>query len=1167
MSANFSQPIVKVVDQPKAQAGLLGSHSFFVNWNMLGQEGYEIYPLLGRRTPLILPELHASIGGVQIPPFPLQAVSADSNVYRPGETAHLAIYLPKWANRKVTMLTSFQSTPASSFEIQIDEFGMAHYVVPNLKMGSYRVEVKQCPTKFVQFNVEKFVLQPLNAKLVAHEREGNDLNVMVSVMTYGSPFLDDRSFRLELQLNGHEVAVLEEVKTKSSTLFGTFTMPQGDGRLSVLVRNNLNAKMIAQVVIPSPEKAELRDGTVISKLGTTWQISAINLTGGQEIRGLSLRNLVATSSNAPIEPVNVICKDGLAEFRLMMDMEALLFQVYNPDTGGFDLHSFTNNMKLKKSTVISFPFHGVWTRPYISAWVRSRGEQVLPWEGFTTLIKANKMRLEVFVPEQTKPGTTVPVTITVNGVVAEKVPVFVTVTEARKMKSTSLQLDLAAATMEGVVGTPTQEAAFVSQDIAGFYQIPVSKSSAIRTSDPQMREFRLPSSEPVRRGGANTRPVQLPSDDELTRLMMGTFRSEVSQPEFLGFPDDSESVLETMSVKGKLRLTGTAVQEQVQQVVMIPTRQEEDLGTIFAGLLYLDRGRCMFDLELPNVITTLNVEVFAVSGDHYGEVVEQVEVTQNLFAKLHLPLQMELGDQVVASAHLHCKLNEAAITVLVNGQPQQFAVGGAIFDSGTTIRTFPCMIEYDVRAGDEVTIQLSDANGQDMVSGKVGVIGKYEYTVKLPKILQPGESLALDESIVGLKVMPSPLQLITDVTTTINRVQSYMCFGQTGQTNASNMVMAVQGNAAAIAAVLEGVARSKSMFVSGQGAKYYPHYHYVEQAEWENYAANKPQAYTHFYWVHMGTMALLSMRQWLSHPAMTIYSELGVAVHEAVRIAQDCARVYGIPTQHTSMRADMPMRVFYEIACVDNNPLVALHYMQEKLAQPMPQHPGERRELLAYGACVYARAQKWPEALRLANTVMAEFDKSGKPYSYSEQLAVLLMMSELRALNNAEVLLNGIFNMTAEDAAKNEYVRAVTCVKGAVLVLGEVKRFEDWDAFDISIPLEAAVTDRNGFPITMILQGDGLTLKVSFANGYKPGELIALLPCDALAFMTAGVNSREMEIDPQGSNSVVIDIVASKSTRYTIHSQEVRPQKMRVIGRDMNNEIRFGSLQLPITIH
>lgn len=102
------------------------------------------------------------IYSISLPKLNLTVATSDRKVYRKGETAYIIVWAPQKPNASVEIRVYRNNSLEYSDQVEVDEYGVAVYQIPDLELGEYRIEVEDST---VEFTVAEYRLPILQAVL------------------------------------------------------------------------------------------------------------------------------------------------------------------------------------------------------------------------------------------------------------------------------------------------------------------------------------------------------------------------------------------------------------------------------------------------------------------------------------------------------------------------------------------------------------------------------------------------------------------------------------------------------------------------------------------------------------------------------------------------------------------------------------------------------------------------------------------------------------------------------------------------------------------------------------------------------------------------------------------------------------------------------------------
>ena len=583
-----------------------------------------------------------------------------------------------------------------------------------------------------------------------------------------------------------------------------------------------------------------------------------------------------------------------------------------------------------------------------------------------------------------------------------------------------------------------------------------------------------------------------------------------------------------------------------------PAQVAEDPEVLHAGLVPLEGGEGRLSLVLPDTFTDYLVEAFCVSpGLDWAMAEARFSAEKQPFAALDLPAFVHPRDTAEGRLQVGSVDAPLLVSVVRDGQPLELTLDGQILKPDQTVDGPRATIRFNAAPGDyEAHVHQVGGSGSDHGTGRVEEPGKLRSRAVAVQVLQPGQRLNIAdiEGAMTLRVLPGlrrPFNALVDATGDYG----HACCEQTAAKILAALAMLVMSRdaarrARAVAIILAGIQRQRRMWLPGRGFKMYPDSH------------NSPNEY----W---GTKAALYLQQLALAPRE---GELGEAVAEALKMANDACRAYGLqwppPSPRTCEQAYALARFGQEPAALT----AAIRLINGQLHPQGGLPPGALGGMVgmraegAYAAACLLRAGQGElgRALNLTNEVVKHLGPSGRLYSTVDSVAAIALMMELRAAGVVNegtaagtVKVNGRQMPLSEATRLVEQIEEVEAGQGVVAV--EVTRLieENWEDFAAGVSLRVAL-ERDGKARRTVCAGDALDLHVTIDEGYKAGDLLWVCLPDCLSRVVGGGQVKRFSVDFEEQPELRIPLAV---TGVTPHGR----QHFAVCLRNMFEEERAGS--------
>ncbi|MDZ4835886.1 MAG: hypothetical protein SGJ27_19075 [Candidatus Melainabacteria bacterium] len=817
-----------------------------------------------------------------------------------------------------------------------------------------------------------------------------------------------------------------------------------------------------------------------------------------------------------------------------------------------------------------------------------------PWEGWCTVVTPSTVSAEVTVPEICTPGkkVTIKFSTETNGA-----SIYAIIKDARLTSADTPELKLAAAIKNYVEangdrlanGSPADSLKQILSSASGresgggawgmsgsFGSSPWNEMTMARLnatppppgfagSDLPQRRSAQSSSDDNSWGGSDNLPM---SGMAPTPMQQGGGPGEKFGASMLtGTMNGSAPLTLAESIRQKMF---TSVPMQAQAMPEMPSAPAKKLAAVFddpevlfAGFVELKKGKGSVKILLPDSFSNYTVESFAIGGMHWASKETRFKAAKDPYVQLTTPVFATKSEPGVGFVHVGSSTN-AKVTVLFDGKPiQLYDAAGAKFDgevSGpSTAYTFVA------EPGHFETILERDGSVAARHVKLVNEPGKLKRVVRSLRVLTAGDSISLkdDSNLYGLQVLPG---LENDLTVLLDATADYShcCCEQTAAKIMSGCAMYVQANGdgnrkqIAESIILAGIKREQSMWMKGKGFKSYPHF----PAQTDDYYGPKAARY-------LRNLSLLESNE----SKNSISKELKAAITSGLEMAEDAYKAYRLNWPPTLMANSEEA---YNALCftpgVDQTAALNLaravdpnmeQSMKAETVNPfLGRKVGARLEQ-AYAAAALLRKGTSSDlklALKLANTIISQFNEQGRLYSTVDSVAAIALMTELQnagiTRGGGKVELNGK-TFTSDDAiAETETIQTLKVLEGAVTIAVERTVEEDWTKFEAGVPLRISL-EKDGAHTRAFTAGDTVDLVVTLEENYTMGDLLWVALPDALSRVIGGGQVKLFSLDFAGANELRVSLAATGTTDGT--GGTLREQSLALCVRNMFNEERAGN--------
>ncbi|MBX7222518.1 MAG: hypothetical protein K1Y36_21390 [Blastocatellia bacterium] len=587
---------------------------------------------------------------------------------------------------------------------------------------------------------------------------------------------------------------------------------------------------------------------------------------------------------------------------------------------------------------------------------------------------------------------------------------------------------------------------------------------------------------------------------------------------------------------------------------------------LFAGLVDIQDGTGQLTVTLGDDFADYIVETFALSGLDWTAGETRFRAEKDPYLSLTMPLFVHPDDGAVGRLYLSAKAAQTRVSLSRDGQPVPLALGTNVLNPGEPILQPKAEISFLATPGTyEARLEDLTTGLTEVISKQVDPPGKFRRLNRTLCFLEPGQSISrhADASVIGLRVLPgldAPFTALVDATADYG----HACCEQTAAIllSACGMYALAEPNSSrrekAESIIVAGVRREKSMWLPGRGFKMYPDY------------ANEP----HSYYGPKAARYLWNLDLLKTGSGNGLTKNLAKAISQGLEMAADTTKAYKLdwPVVEAKTCEDA-----YQVARFNPDKWAreqALVFTR-KMAADFPQGKLARQNndyyygaVLVRGETAYAAATLLrlggtadrKLALALANSVVSEFNEGGRLYSTLDSVAAIALMSELRAANIVGgaglVALNGETCSTREAAEFAGEIESLAAVEGVAVV--EVLRLveEDWNSFAAGINLRIAL-EKHGQATRHLTVGDAVDLKVTLEDGYKVGDLLWVCLPEALSRVVGGGQVKLFALDFAGKSELSVPLAATSVTLD--RTGHAGPQHFAACVRNMFEEERAGS--------
>jgi hypothetical protein len=1041
----------------------------------------------------------AKIQGTKLPEAGIPSITATSMLYREGDTAHLTIIWVGKANSEAAIEVKIGNQRANEVPIKLDEYGMAEHRIASLSQGDYTVSIKGTSASTF-FKVASHELAAFDAQLIKSQLQKNDiLSFEVHFQTHGVPF--EGQVIAQLQSNGQNVGDPVEISSDKNGVAKGEIKLQGKGELTINFQVKDDPGKIASVLVKGA-KEEARKPFQINQLGEVIEISTMELKSGRNIRGLSVRE-TGEINETPLRISQVI--NETTNIQVKEKCKVVKLVMINLATGESQEYEYRDE---NIPRVINEPI----SKPGVAIYLALAAilEDGRYWEGESTLIYPEKFSLEITSPEKVEPGEEVEIGFNLSSLngngIPDKVPVGVVVRDSRLTAidpGTALAASLKA-------------------------RIETSAIGKIGYSKNLLSEI------------APRRPFYIIEIEEIGALKRFTGSQALT---LSAIPAESSKNWAPAELKFAKTTTSVAVAESELEIdfSQLPVIRQTDKApeVVYAGRICLKNGKGSLKITLPQGAANYVVEAVAVDKNlDWQSASASFLATKDLIGELDLPEFVHPEDQAEGRLTVTCQSRQFKVKVTLNGKSLELRKGdGSEIQPDTIFEDLQAEVFFAVQAG------KIRASIEDVRSGKIDILektvhepGKLEYQVHLTQLLQPGQTVTIEDFPGATEITVQPgLEQSADKLAQSTASYPHGCCEQTatGILAAVSMYLgSSNGNQAkAEEYILAGIEREKRMWLKGKGFKMYPERGNIPDTHYG------PQA----------ALRLLSLKDIENLDDLS--PALAKAVREGLEMAYDACKAYKLETVPSTINSCQDA---YR-ACSNGSNLKseALTFVKSRLqdyGDGVYVKDGGRvnsRAQTAYAAATLllsGRQSEIPLAIQAINWLTSQIEKEGRFYSTIDSAAGIAAITAVQKSGIAVTGSDGKVKINDQEMDLQQAIsfpseiQKVEAVEGIVIVEIRCQRQENLDQ------LSSTISQR----ISYSLERDGniVNLKVVLER-YEPGLLLhyQLPPCLRRQFFGGKVSAETIDFKGRKEIEVPLGI-----------NGEISGQHWRLLVRNMFKE-------------
>ena len=778
----------------------------------------------------------------------------------------------------------------------------------------------------------------------------------------------------------------------------------------------------------------------------------------------------------------VLTEKGL--LKVQKDLESLVLVKIDLASGQI---SSSEQSELQAGSEIEVELESPTTMVVVGCYVDGQ-----PFEGYTSFIRKQSLKLTLETPESILPGEELELVIECHGTTGS-VPVLISVRDERLSVTDTPEPALASALKRGIedwTGGMDDEQGFIDiAELSRMVRYRMQPASAVFEDVAYMDggaedlEMMAPSGAfgPPAGGLAESLDETYDFDEEQARPQSRIKDARESQPERTTFPE-----------------------------------------LLFYGLVPIE-GQDKVNISLGDSLCTLAVEVFTLSGGDWSSAKTSVCVDKPLRVDLDLPPAIHVDDTIEACLRATSTTGAVSVQLTRNGEPVSLRRhdGTAVQDNERFAGSV--RLVFDATAGDyQARVQHVETGATDQLEVYVAEPGRFRTQLKRLSLLEAGQELTLEaDDALALHVLPGldePFGQLLETTAGY----THLCCEQTAAKIIAAAVMylsyeKIVTRKKAEDIILAGVARERRMFSPGKGFTMYP-----DSSGRDDYYGPMTVRY------------LWSLRQLnkVTEPGTALHS----AIQEGLSMADDAARVYGLEEYPSSI--DGPQAAYAvatQTSAPRRNEVRAFWRDKLDLDASKPALRGRvdavsGRAMFAYAAASVLAIGDLAQGLKLANVITRQLNKDGGLYSTVDSVAAVVLMIELQRTGVAgpgRVRINGREMATSEAAELNESIETIEVIEGVALAVGDHIHDEDWDSLAQDVAFELNLKNQDAEVVDTVREGERLTLSLKLSAGYSAGDLAFFSLPACLSWIHGGGRVKKFSLDFAGADELEVPLVVT----------------------------------------
>ncbi|HLX41349.1 MAG TPA: hypothetical protein VKR42_12510, partial [Ktedonobacteraceae bacterium] len=289
-----------------------------------------------------------TLPSVKIAPKPLPApdlvsLTSDKALYRANrDTVRLLVVSPLRPLQTVRLALRLNGNSYTDYPLTFDKFGLCLWSMRDLPEGKYEAQLEGTRADSCRFEVAEYRLAPLNAALAEQHASGETLRYVLSVTTFGQPYVG--LVEIELQERGQRVGERSKLNCNREGQCRGAVKLTGAGPYTL---NVIAGERTATVPLKGSEQ-ERRETLPISELGELRVMSLLPLPQSNSCRGMYIARGGANTEPFLVQRV----VNNEVEITARSAASLLRVVVTNPSRATFEEYLYND---LKPGLVIHLP--------------------------------------------------------------------------------------------------------------------------------------------------------------------------------------------------------------------------------------------------------------------------------------------------------------------------------------------------------------------------------------------------------------------------------------------------------------------------------------------------------------------------------------------------------------------------------------------------------------------------------------------------------------------------------------------------------------------------------------------------------------------------------------------------------------------------------------------